>query len=51
MSKLNSIESQLPKEKWLFALIWAGADVFGLFSNNVGPFSRNLVPNGCRILI
>ena len=24
-------------------LIWARADVFGLFSNNVGPFSLNLV--------
>ena len=35
MSKPNFIESR----QWLFALIWAGADVFGLFSNNVGPFS------------
>jgi hypothetical protein len=26
--------------------LWFPADVFGLFSNNLGPFSRNLVPSG-----
>jgi hypothetical protein len=35
-----------PKDKWPFALIWSRADVIGLFSNNVGPFSRNVVPSG-----
>jgi len=27
-------------------VLWFPADVFGLFSNNVGPFSINLVPSG-----
>jgi hypothetical protein len=26
--------------------MWVGADVFGLFSNNVGPFSSNVVSSG-----
>jgi hypothetical protein len=30
----------------LFALMWSSPDVIGLFPNNVGPFSRNVVLSG-----
>jgi hypothetical protein len=26
--------------------MWSRSDVFGLFANNVGPFSSNVVPGG-----
>jgi hypothetical protein len=26
--------------------MWSRSDVFGLFSNDVGPFSSNVVPGG-----
>jgi hypothetical protein len=32
-----------PKENWPFALIWSRADVIGLFSINVVPFSSDVV--------
>jgi hypothetical protein len=51
MSKPNSIESRPEGKGGLFRINLAGADVFGLFSNNVGPFSRNLVPSGALFSI
>ena len=37
---LNAKRGEIPAPS---QLIWARADVFGLFSNNVGSFSLNLV--------